>query len=176
MRYLHFVIAGLIVVSPIFATSQTATYHLHKNASTINTSFDQLLSGGPSAAATALAATLTNNAAGEYVVKEFETQTGDPNAAGVIPSGTILNFSLWMRKTANFGTVFPRAKVRLNNASGPLLCTATGATALTTTVNQQNLSCTTSTNISMAAGDRFYLWAGVNLTAPSSVSWISKEP
>src|SRR4029077_5910687 len=71
----------------------------------------------------------------------------------------------------NVGTVFPRAKIRLNNATGTLFCTATGATALTTTVKQNAISCTTTANITMAATDRFYLWVGVNLTATSATAF-----
>lgn len=151
--------------------AQSATYHLHKEASTINTTSDKLLTAGPDAASTALTTTLTSKAAGEYLIKEFETQTGVPNTAGVIPSGSTLSFSLWMRKTANVGTVFPRAKIRLNNATGTLFCTATGSTALTTTVTKQTFSCTTTAHISMLAADRFYLWVGVNLTATSSTAF-----
>ncbi len=115
------------------ASAQTATYHLHKEASTINTSFDQLKTVGPDAATVALTTSLTNKAVGHYVIKEFETQSGVPNAGGVIPTGSTVSFSLWMRKTANVGTVKPEARVKLNSASGTSLCTAIGSTALTTT-------------------------------------------
>ena len=141
--YLYFATLLFVLALSVSASSQTVTYHLHKEASAITSSFDKLLIAGPDAGSTALTATLTNKAVGEYVVKEFETQSGVPNSPGVIPSGSTLSFSLWMRKTANVGTVFPRAKVRLNNATGTLLCTATGTTALTTTVTTQTISCTT---------------------------------
>src|SRR5437773_1466562 len=131
------------------AAAQTATYHLHKEASTINTTFDKLLPIGPDAAATALTTTLTNKAAGDYLIKEFETQTSVPNSPGVIPSGSTLNFTLYMRKTANPSGVMvkPEVKVRLNNSTGTLLCSVIGATALTTRVTQMNLSCSTTANV-----------------------------
>src|SRR5438067_5648554 len=156
-----------------FASAQTATYHLHKEASTINTTSDKLLTAGPDAAVTALTTTLTNKNAGDYLIKEFETQTGVPNSAGVIPSGSTLNFSVYMRKTANPTgvTVKPEVKVRLNNATGTLLCSVIGATALTTTVTQMNLSCSTTANASMTATDRLYLWVGVNISAKSSTAY-----
>ena len=165
LRLMSLVVLLTIAVA---AHAQTATYHLHKEASTINTSSDKLLTTGPDATSVALTTVLTNKAVGEYLIKEFETQTSVPNTAGVIPNGSTLSFSLWMRKTANFGTVFPRAKIRLNNATGTLFCTATGATALTTTVTKQTFTCTTTANITMTPSDRFYLWVGVNLTATSS--------
>ena len=153
------------------APGQTATYHLHNEASTINTSFKKLLTAGPDAAATTATVSLKSKAAGEYLIKEFETQTNDPNSPGVIPSGSTLSFTIWMRKTANVGTLFARAKIRLNNSTGTLFCTATGSTALTTTVASQTFACLTSADISMAATDRFYLWVGVNLTATSSTTF-----
>jgi YD repeat-containing protein len=158
-------------MAAVSVPGQTATYHLHNEASTITTGVKKLLTAGPDATAATAAVSLKSLAVGEYVIKEFETQTNDPNSTGVIPSGSTLSFTVWMRKTANVGTVFPRAKIRLNNSTGTLFCTATGSTALTTTVASQVFSCVTSANISMAASDRFYLWVGVNLTATSSTTF-----
>ena len=171
-RRLHF--ALLLILSWVFSqagVAQTATYHLHKEVSAITAADDKLLTAGPDATSLAITTTLTSKAVGEYLIKEFEAQTGDPNTTGAIPSGSTLTFNLFMRKTANTGTVFPRAKIRLNNATGTLLCTATGTTALSTTVKQQAISCTTTANIAMAATDRFYLWVGVNLTATSATAF-----
>ena len=153
------------------AAGQTATYHLHKEQSAINSSFDKLLSGSPDASSSNITTSLTNKTAGEYVIKQFETQSGVPNSAGVIPAGSSLSFGLWMRKTSNVGTVFARAKVGINSASGPVLCTGTATTALTTTVSKQNFTCTTAGSVSMSATYRFYLWVGVNLTGTSSSSF-----
>lgn len=150
------------------ATAQTATYHLHKEASSTS-GLNQLKTANPDASTIAVtSANLKNLATGEYVVKAFDTQSGVPNTAGVIPAASTVTFTLWMSKTANVGTMFPRAKLNLNNAAGAALCSSTGSTALTTTLTKYTLSCTTATNISMAATDRFYLWVGVNLTAVSS--------
>jgi Glucodextranase, domain B/IPT/TIG domain len=171
-RRLHF--ALLLILSWVVSQSgiaQTATYHLHKEASTITATDDKLLTAGPDATSLAITTTLTSKAAGEYLIKEFETQTGVPNTAGIIPSGSTLTFNLFMRKTANVGTVFPRAKIGINNAVGTVLCIATGTSALTTTVAQKTISCTTTTNIAMTATDRFYLWVGVNLTATSATAF-----
>jgi RHS repeat-associated protein len=168
--------AGAIFVPVLLllssASAQTATYHLLHNASTINTTFDQLQPTAGSTATT-LTATLTNKNAGDYLIKEFETQTGVPNSPGVIPSGSTLNFSIYMRKTADPSGVIvkPEAKVRLNNATGTSLCSVIGATALTTTVTQMNLSCSTAANVTMSTSDRFYLWVGVNISAKSSTAY-----
>ena len=153
----------------VTTAAQTATYRLHREASTTANLF-QLKPVNPDAAVLAIqSVNLKNLAAGEYVIKQFDTQSGVPNAVGTIPSGSTITFELWMRKTANGGTMFPRAKLHLNSAAGTLLGTATGATALTSTLTKYTFSTTTSANVVMTASDRFYLWVGVNLTvAPTT--------
>ena len=152
------------------SNAQTATYHLHKEASSTS-GLDQLKTAGPDGTtASLLTSNLQNAAVGEYVIQGFDTQSGVPNAAGVIPSGSTVTFTLWMNKTANVGTMYPRAKLLLNSSSGTPLCTATGTTAVSTTLKKLAISCTTSANITMTASDRFYLWTGINLTTGSSTS------
>jgi hypothetical protein len=41
----------------------------------------------------------------------WDTQSGVPNQAGVILQGSLVSFTLWMRKSAKWGTVFPRAEL-----------------------------------------------------------------
>ncbi|MGB7924488.1 MAG: carboxypeptidase regulatory-like domain-containing protein [Pyrinomonadaceae bacterium] len=165
------VTAGATTTVNISLNVLTATYHLHNEASLINPAFAQLKTAGPDvAAATLLSAELKSQANGEKVVKEFETQANVPNASGVIPTGSTLSFSLWMRKTVNIGTMFPRAKVFINNSSGAALCTATGTTALTTTVAKYTVTCATTAPVTMTSSSRFYLWTGVNLTAGSTTT------
>lgn len=163
-------VLGLIILPGLFpgvVHAATATYHLHNEASTTS-GLKQLKTGGPDAAAVALQTDLTNKAVAEYLVQGFDTQSGVPNAGGVIPSGSTVSFTIWMKKTANVETMYPRVKLYLNNASGAQLCTATGTTAVSTTLTKYSLSCTTSSYITMYTTDRFYLWTGVNLTASST--------
>jgi YD repeat-containing protein len=152
-------------LSSIGAQAQTATYHLHKEASKTAGLF-QLRTAAPDAAATTIAsADLKNQPAGEYVVKAFDTPAGVPNATGTIPSGSIVSFTLWMKKSANAAALYPRAKLKLNSAAGASLCTITGNAALTTTLTAYGLSCATAAHVVMSAADRFYLWVGVSVTA-----------
>src|SRR5258708_24520190 len=134
---LHF--ALLLVLTWVFSVAgvaQTATSHLHKEASALTAADDKLLTSGPDGTSVALTTALTSKAVGEYLIKEFETQTGDPNTAGVIPSGSTLTFNLFMRKTANTGTVFPRAKIRLNNATATPLSPPPATPPLSTTATK----------------------------------------
>jgi hypothetical protein len=76
-RRLHF--ALLLILSWVFSqpgVAQTATYHLHKEASAITAADDKLLTAGPDGTSLAITTTLTSKAAGEYLIKEFEKQAG----------------------------------------------------------------------------------------------------
>ncbi len=151
------------------ANGQTATYRLHQEAS--SGSILQLRTANPDASITAVQSiNLKNVATGEYLVRAFDTQTSVPNSSGVIVAGSSVTFTLWMKKTATAGTMFPRAKLKLNSDGGTSICVVTGATALTTTLTKYTLSGTVPANVSMAVTDRFYLWVGVNLTATTGVN------
>ena len=149
--------------------AQSATYHLHKEASS-TTGLFQLKTAGPDATTLAVqSSNLKSQQVGEYLIKAFDTQSGVPNKSGVIPAGSTVTFTLWMKKTSASGVIYPRAKLLLNSASGTLICTTTGSTALTTTLTKYTLSATSSAAVSMTTADRFYLWVGVNVTtAPTS--------
>lgn len=98
------------------------------------------------------------------MIEEFDTLAGVPNTAGMIAANTTLTFTIWMRKTANWGTLYPRVRVLLNNDAGTLLCETTGTTALTTTLTTYGLTCTTAAEIVTSTSDRVYLWVGINMT------------
>src|ERR1051325_599678 len=162
-RFGFYLLFVLSVVIP--ATAQSATYRLHREASTTTNLF-QLKTATPDATLLAIqSANLKNVAAGEYVIKQFDTQSGVPNVAGTIPAGATITFELWLRKTTTSGTMFPRAKLNLNSAAGTLLGTATGTVAITSTLTKYTFSTTTSSNVVLTASDRFYVWVGVNVTA-----------
>ncbi|HEY0319837.1 MAG TPA: IPT/TIG domain-containing protein [Pyrinomonadaceae bacterium] len=152
------------------ARAQTNTFHLHKEASTTTNLFQLKTSGPDGTSVAAQSANLKNAATGEYLIKAFDTQSGVPNSPGLIPSGSIITLSLWMNKTGNSGTMYPRAKLYLNSASGTLIGTVMGTTALTTTLTKYTLTFTTTSNINMTSSDRFYLWVGVNLTAAATAN------
>jgi YD repeat-containing protein len=155
--------------------AQTATYRLHKEASSTSGLF-QVKTANPDGTSLAIqTADLKAAAIGEKQIKAFDTQSGVPNAPGNIPSGSTVSFSLWMKKTANFGTMYPRAKLRLNNSTGTSFCTATGTTALTTTLVKYTFTCTTGAVITMTSSDRYYVWVGVDLTAGNSTNTFRGE-
>src|SRR5437773_9709919 len=99
---------------PAAAYAQSATYHLHKEASKTAGLF-QLKTGGPDAGAATIALDLKNQPVNEYLVKGFDTAAGIPGATGIVPAGSVVSFTLWMRKTSAAGTMYPRAGLRLNS-------------------------------------------------------------
>jgi sugar lactone lactonase YvrE len=169
------ILFGVILARPSEAYAQTAIYHLHQEPSTTS-GLLQLTAPGPDATSAALMSiSLRSKQPGEFVIKEFDTQSGVPGASGVIPAGSMISFTLYMRKTADFGNMAPKAKVYLNNGTGPLLCTATSIFALTTTVSPFTFTCTTSSPVTMAASDRLYLWTGIQLTAKPGNNIVQAE-
>jgi hypothetical protein len=156
------------------ANAQT-TYHLHNEAST-TAGLKQLKTAGPDVASVPLqTANLKSTATGEKLVEDFDTQAGVPGVAGVIPSGSTITFQVWMKKTANVGTLFPRAKLLLNSAAGTSLCVATGTSALTTTLTKFTISCNTTANVTLVPASRYFVWAGANMTAGSTTTNFAAE-
>src|SRR5262249_16955223 len=141
----------------------------HKEASTTS-GLSQLKPIGPDAQTTRASEDLRNQPPGAYVIKKFDTQAGVPKLAGVIPADSTITATLWVRKTATAGTMYPRAQINVNSPTGPSLCVATGDTPLTTTLSKYVIACRTTTNVPMVATDRFYLWVGVNVTLAAATS------
>ena len=172
-----FVLLSIVLAFVISAASvqaQTATYYLHKENSSTTGQF-QLKTALPDATAlTIQSAELRNQPNGDYLIKAFDTQAGVPNSPGVIPAGLTVNFKLWMRKTANFGTMYARVKLLVNNASGAAIADCStepfgpqvgSNTSLTTTLTAHSFTCSTTADVTMSASDRFYLWVGVKVSA-----------
>ena len=145
---------------------QTATYHLHgENSGGIY----QLKTAGPDAPSSVLQSINLKNANnGDYVIAGFTTLSGVPNISGTIPAGSSVSVSVWLRKSSSQGAMYPRAKLYLNSASGPLVTVLTGSTPLTTTLTKYTFGMTLSSNVSMSATDRFHLTVGVTVTAKSA--------
>jgi hypothetical protein len=158
-------VGGLASNSSPFTVLNEATYHVHKENSDLKGLF-RLRSAAPDAATATLQSGNIGNVTGEVAVKGFATDASVPAAAGAIPSGTPITVTVYMRSTSSSGVVYPRVRVRLNGDTGPLLCQATGTTALTSFVARYVLSCTSAAQ-TVTSTDRIYLWVGANVsTAP----------
>jgi len=174
-RKVWFVVSCLIFLLPIYSHALTATYHLHKERSDTREIL-QLKTSGPDARIKYLrSAELKNQQPGEYFIKGFITPTGEPVFSGVIPAGSAMVFSLWMKKTADFGAMHPLTKLYLNNTTGTPLCSASGTSPLTTILFNHTFRCTTVTDIAVTSQDRLYLWVGVNMTDGPGANRVKAE-
>lgn len=69
-----------------------------------------------------------------------------------------------MKKTSSWGTVFPYATMKMNDAFGAFFCAATGTTPLSTTLSPYTFSCTTIEPITMWPTDRLVVFPGYSMT------------
>jgi len=157
-------IAGLALL-PNPAEAETTTYHLHDEPST-TAGLGQLTTRGPDRPRVSVRSEdLKGQAAGSAVIRSFDTPAGVPGLGGFIPANSLVTVTLWMKTSTAFGTVLPQATVRLNTPATATLCTATGAAALTTTLQPVTLSCTTgAAPIAMSTTDRVAISAGYLMT------------
>jgi hypothetical protein len=146
----------------------TAVYHLHGELSS-TPGYHKLDTAGPDTASHGLGTIdLKAQPNGEYQVAAFDTQSPVLGKPGYISAGATTTFTLWMQRSTNVGTMFPRVRLNLNSPTGTNICTTTGAAALTTTLTKYTLTCTAGANILTSPTDRYFLWVGINLTAGSS--------
>jgi YD repeat-containing protein len=159
-------VLAVLAASGLSAGAQTTTaYHLH-NEGSATLGLLQLKTSGPDVATVAIQWNdMKNQPAQDAFIRTYDTQPGVPSLGGVVPSGATVTFTLWMRKTAAFGTVFPRAQLRVSGGSAPLFCAANASTALTTTLQAFTFSCTTTAAIAMSTTDRLTVSAGFHMTA-----------
>jgi YD repeat-containing protein len=152
------------------ANSQT-TYYLRNESSSTTPLLQLSTAGSGSTAVVFQSSELKNQPPGAAAMRIYDTQAGVPGLAGVIPSGTTINITLYMRKTSAFGTVYPQATVGLNWNSPLSLCQATGIPnqtppqEISTTLQQITISCQTSAAVTMTETDRVYVIAGYSMTA-----------
>lgn len=147
-RTLAVPIVAAVLTAPAPAAAQTTTYHLHNEVSSTPIAL-QLKTTGPDVATVAIqSGDLKGHGAEDASFRTFMTEPGVPNLAGVVPSGSVIAFRFFMRKTSNYGTVFPRAQLSLNWTPTATFCTVNGSTVLTTTLQPFTFTCTTTAPVS----------------------------
>ena len=109
--------------------AQTFTYHVHQEPSA-RVGMMQLKSAGPD---TAVKLWTSAPQVGQIrTIRVFDLPVNVPDLGRVIPKGTTVTFTLWMRITAARGTVYPAATLLVNwpsDAPSQELCAAQGTTA-----------------------------------------------
>jgi YD repeat-containing protein len=148
------------------AAAQTTTYHLHnENSSTLG--LLKLKTSGPDVTSVAsLGRDLKGVSSADDSMGFFDTQAGVPGLGGIIPAGSTLTFTVWMKKSAALGTVFPRVSAGINWPDASSLCAATnGTTAISTTQAAYTVSCTTTSPVTMSTTDRLVVQIAYHMTA-----------
>jgi len=148
------------------AQSQTA-YHFHKE--TASASYYLLSTAGPDAASTTLTTSDLKGKTGSAWIANWTTAAGVPNSAGTVPANSTFQFSLWLNKSASFGTIYPIVMVGKLDANQNVTSwtTATAGTPLTTTLTKVTFSFTLPAAQTMVATDRW--WVEVGVYIPSGV-------
>ena len=172
------VTAAALLPCNVLAQSST-TYYLHgENGSNYGTF---ALETTPPDMATVVRQTMdfkkSNGPLLNVLMGGWSTLVGVPGRAGTIPWGSIVTFTLWMRKTSSYGIVFPYASLAtvesldVNLQPKAFICNATGGTALDTTLRPYTFSCISTEAVVMDTIDRLVLLAGYSLTlAPGNKS------
>jgi hypothetical protein len=118
---LRVLVVALVAVTPCVALAQTTEFHLHDEGSG-DFCCKALKTIGPDIASSLFrqSVDLKNHGTehGTLVSSWFKTLENAPNWYGVIASGSAVRFRLWMKKTSNWGVVYPEAQVRLNDGGG----------------------------------------------------------
>lgn len=163
------IIVLLIFFSSLIAAQAQTTYYLHGGTLFSPAS---LSTGGPSAnSKTFSSQNLSGLAApADYLIQTFPTGSGVPGVTGYIASGSTVTYNLYMNSSASQTTLYPEAELYLDSTSGTPFCNATGTTALTTTVTEFTLSCTTTSTITVSSTDILYLWVGVHISTTQNTS------
>jgi YD repeat-containing protein len=158
------VLALVTTVTP--ARAQTTTYYLHDEPSG-DFCCRALKTIGPDGPVTVLqSGDLKGHGTGvETLTPPFQTLAGSPNLAGTIPALSTVTFKLWMRKTANWGVIYPQAELRVGAST--VLCSGTDDTPLSTSLPLEpfEFSCTTPpTPVVMTTSDTLRLRVGYSIT------------
>ena len=158
-----------LVIFPSVGAAQTTTYHLHDETSG-DFCCRALKTSGPDVAAVALqSGDLKNHGQGTETLRLFQTIDAAAGA-GTIPAGSSVPFTLWMKKTANWGVIYPSVSLSLNGTTS--ICSQVGGGEITTSLTTPlNFSCSINSGIPKAATDKLRLVVGYYIqTSPGNHS------
>lgn len=143
------------VLAPAAAEAQTL-YHLH--AEQISPyGVPTLQTGDPHSPSTFIETQNLKNASNNTTDSGRFFRSVAPSVAGTIPSGSTFTFSVWLKKSSNWGVFYPYFKAWSYDNDNPFtgsmvsLCSVTGSGSdtITTTLTKFTLSCNTSSAFAM---------------------------
>jgi hypothetical protein len=144
-------------------------YHLHAEPSSTAGRM-QLKRADPDPVSTNVSLDMTNKT-DHYV--DFDTPLGDPNRSGHLTQfGDNLFVTVWMRKSANVGVIYPYVELYLNDvSSGVRICASdpTPPVAYSASTPQRfQINCPPAANIEISQNDRIVMRVGVFSDQPTT--------
>jgi hypothetical protein len=162
MRATLFAIA-LLIAQATAGAAQTTVYHLH-NADSGDFCCRAMTTSGPAATGTALQSVDLKNQTGSGLLWNFQTPAGT-GLGGSIPSGATVSFSLWMKKTADWGVILPTATLQLNGST--TICSSSGPALEKSPGGPVQFNCAIGASaIAQATTDKLTLRLGYSLSTP----------
>lgn len=158
----------LMLVHAISAAAQTTTtYHLHAASLPGDPIYRALSTSGPAPTGTALQSADLKNQTTAGTLAAFET--APIGLGGSIPANSTVTFSMWIKKTATYGTFDVTAALWLSGTK--LICSTTGP-ALATTISQPvQFTCPSgATSIQQSATDFLRLYVGYSIVQSATHS------
>jgi hypothetical protein len=149
------------------AAGQSTTYHFHAEQVSPY-SVPTLRTANPDAASTFIETQNYRKVSSGFLDTGRMFRSVAPSPAGTIPSNATVTFSVWLKKSANSGTIYPYFKAWTYDNGNPLtgnlvsLCSVTGTSpgSISTTLKKFTLSCATSSAIVMTASRAYRLDVG----------------
>lgn len=171
LRRLGFLSVLFVLCSaPAIVSAQSVTYHLHEEKG--QNSYPLLTAPPDSPAFAIVTADLKSTTNTGPQIAVFESQPASINN-GEIPAGATFSASLWLKKSSTAGTVFPTMTIASYDGAQRTICSATGSTALTTTLTKYTISCTSSAPFVVQSSTTFWVaFGGYFSVLPGSQSLI----
>jgi YD repeat-containing protein len=152
------------------ARAQTATYHLHNEASTSIFANRQMRTDPPAPTTVIIQSADLKNATGTPTVNAFDTLSNVPSASGTIPAFTTVSATVWMKKTASYGVFKPYFSLYLNSTFGSFVAGCAGPDVIDQTLQSYLVSCQTQWDVLVSPTDRYLLLAGVSVETSTNHS------
>src|SRR5688572_32448520 len=144
----------------------TTTYYLHKET-VAPWAMPTLRTASPDQGSSFAQSPNYRNSASGYLDPVWKTfRSVPPSTPGTLLAGSTLTFTVWMKKSAAWGTVYPYLKLWTYDNNDVLggnlipVCAVTGNSALDTSITKYIITCSTPTSIPVTATRAYRLDVG----------------
>src|SRR5688572_4214740 len=145
----------------------STTYYLHKETVAPWTTMPTLRTANPDQGSSFAQSPNYRNSPSRYLDPVWKTfRSVPPSTPGTLLAGSTLTFTVWMKKSAAWGTVYPYLKLWTYDNNDVLggnlipVCAVTGNSALDTSITKYIITCSTPTSIPVTATRAYRLDVG----------------